>query len=78
MKMDILSITTLITLVLRRRVVASLLRFFQTNFFSNKNILHQKLLCNHFYILYASFDVYEVKFGGVVGYGGSSKSGKIP
>ena len=24
------------------------------------------LLCNHFYILYTSFDVYEVKYGGVV------------
>ena len=31
------------------------------------------LQCNHFYILNASFDVYEVKLGGVVWVWGSSK-----
>ena len=33
-------------------------------FFPNKQ--RQTLLCNRFYIYYVSFDVYEVKFGGVV------------
>ena len=37
---------------------------FQTAFLPNK--LSQMLLRNHFYILYISFDVYKVKFGGVV------------
>ena len=45
-------------------VVVTPLSFFTTTFLPNK--LHQTLLCNHFYILYASFHVYEVKFGGVV------------
>ena len=40
-----------------------------TDFYSSFSLpdkLHQTLLCNHFYILYASFDVYKVKFGGAV------------
>ena len=36
--------------------------FFLTAFLPNK--LNQMLLCNHSYILYTSFDVYKVKFGG--------------
>ena len=35
--------------------------------------LRQMLVCNYFYIFFASFDVYEVKFGVVVWVGGSLK-----
>ena len=55
---------------LRKGVVATP-RFFKTAFLPNK--LHQTLLCNNFYTLYASLYVYEVKFGGVVWVWGSSK-----
>ena len=45
--------------------------FFKPLFLPNN--LRQTLQCNHFHILYASFDVYEVKLGGVVLVWGSSK-----
>ena len=41
----------------------------RTAFLPNK--LLQTLQCNHFYILYASFDAHEVKSGGVVWVWGS-------
>ena len=49
-------------------------KIFLKQLFLLPNKLRQTLQCNHFYILYASFDVYEVKLGDVVWvYMGSSK-----
>ena len=62
-------LSIILTLVLR----TTLLWFFfsEQRFLPNK--LRQTLQRNCFYIYYASFDVYEVKFGGVVWVWGSSK-----
>ena len=45
--------------------------FLKQGFLSNK--LRQTLRCNCFDIFYVSFDVYEMKFGGVVWVWGSSE-----
>ena len=73
-----------LTLILQRGVVAPLQPpkiVWKQLLLPNK--LDKTFLCNHFYILYASFDVYEVKFGVSFGYGEVIKEmvegvGKIP